>query len=357
MKKKDETLIYWEEIKENVQEKKWKIVLKNILGKFSIISGFLEGFILILVTLNIGDSINQMVYFALLILGGYLCFRSGKHFYYVWKGKQILIYEENNKRVIGQEGAQGSGKTSLMFYIASIMNQPIFTSAPAKINGKMTYKLTTDIMDMKVKLPYKSIIIIDEITLYFDNSLGKFQDNVKTKGLEMQMQLIRHCYDGQMLSASVDMNRVAKRVEEKHGMFRRLLGQKSVNNSFIIDPILKLIGVIFNIDIKTGYRVWTYQTFENIDHKGYIFDLSRQDSEKSPSANHFANLNEIWAFNSGISFEYDDRYFRNLYLKLPKAKLEQWEGLAFKYEELEETGFNSIVKFFKELYPKDSDHK
>ena len=242
-----------------------------------------------------------------------------------------------------------------MFYIASIMHQPIFTSAPAKINGRMTYKLTTDMMDMKVKLPYKSIIIIDEITLYFDNSLGKFQDNIKTKGLEMQMQLIRHCYDGQMLSASVDMNRVAKRVEEKHGMFRRLLGQKSVNNSFIIDPLLKLIGLCFNINVKTGYRVWTYQTFENIDHKGYIFDLSRANADKSPSSNHFANLNEIWAFNSGISFEYDDRYFRNLYLKLPKAKLEEWEGLSFKYEELESTGFNSIVKFFKELY-KEGDY-
>lgn len=348
MKKKD--LIIWEEIQENKEEKKYKKVISYILGKLSIISGLLEGILLLIITLNIGEKIHQIAYFLLIILSGYLIYRSIKHFYYVWKGKQILIYEENNKRVIGQEGAQGSGKTSLMFYVSSIMNQPIFTSAPARINGKMTYKLTTDIMDMKVRLPYKSIIIIDEITLYFDNNLGKFQDNIKTKGLEMQMQLIRHCYDGQMLSASVDMNRVAKRIEEKHGMFRRLLGQKSVNNSFIIDPLLQLIGFCFKLNIKTGYRVWTYQTFENIDHKGYIFDLSRANADKSPSSNHFANLNEIWAFNSNISFEYDDRYFRNLYLKLPKAKLEEWEGLNFKYEELESTGFNSIVKFFKELY-------
>lgn len=348
MKNKD--LIYWEEIEESKKQSKWKRKISYILGKLSVISGLIEGILLLIITLCIGNNINQIVYFGLLILSGYLIFRSIKHYYYVWKGKQILIYEENNKRVIGQEGAQGSGKTSLMFYIASIMNQPIFTSAPARINGKMTYKLTTDMMDMKVRLPFKSIIIIDEITLYFDNSLGKFQDNIKTKGLEMQMQLIRHCYDGQMLSASVDMNRVAKRIEEKHGMFRRLLGQKSVNNSFIIDPLLKLIGKCFDLNIKTGYRVWTYQTFENIDHKGYIFDLSRANSEKSPNANHFANLNEIWAFNSGINFEYDDRYFRNLYLKIPKAELEEWNDLTFKYEELESTGFNSIVKFFKELY-------
>lgn len=351
MKKKD--LIQWEAIDTEIKEdSKRKKIIKKILSFISKYSGWLEAITMLFLALKMKET--SKYWMILLSIAIYMFYRTIKRFYKVWKGKQIIINEELNKRVIGQEGAQGAGKTSLMFYIASILKQPVFSSAPAKINGEFTYKLTDKMLNMDVKLPYKSLIILDEISLYFDNSYSKFQDSMKTEGLERQMQLIRHCYDGQMLTASVDMNRVAKRIEEKHGMFRRLLGQASYRSSFIIDPIINMISDIFRLDIKTGYRVWTYQTFENINHEGYIFDLSRQD--KNTKNSHFANLQEIWAFNSNINFEYDDRYFKKLYLELPKAKLEKWEDLNFNLEQLKDTGFNDVVKFFEKKH-KEEDNK
>lgn len=348
MLKNNKNYVVWEQTEEKKELSKCKKVLKKILSTISTISGLIEATILIIIAFS--QKNNSNYWFIWLIAGGYLLYRYIRNYLRVKKGKAILIWEEMNKRAIGQEGCQGAGKTSLMFYIASLMEAPIFTSAPAKINGQMTYKLTKDIINMDVKLPLFSMVILDEITLYYDNEMSKMLDHAKTEGLEMQMQLIRHCYDGQMLSASVDMNRLAKRVEEKHGMFRRLLGQRKVNNSFIIDPILNIIGKIFKLDLKTGFRVWTYQTFENINHKGYIFDLSMQ--EEDTKNNHFANLNEIWAYNNSINFEYDDRYFKKLYLKLPKAKLDQWKSLDFEYEDLKDTGFENIIKFFEKRYKK-----
>lgn len=351
MLKKEQNYVIWEQTEQKKELSKWKKKFKKILSCISTISGILEASILIVIAFTQKNTNNY--WFLWLIPGCYLLYRCIRNYLRVKKGKAILIWEEMNKRAIGQEGCQGAGKTSLMFYIASLMDAPIFTSAPAKINGKMTYMLTDDIINMNVKVPLYSMIILDEITLYYDNEMSKMLDHAKTEGLEMQMQLIRHCYDGQMLSASVDMNRLAKRVEEKHGMFRRLLGQRRVNNSFIIDPLLMLISKIFKLDLKVGFRVWTYQTFENINHKGYIFDLSRQ--EEDTKNNHFANLNEIWAYNNSINFEYDDRYFKKLYLKLPKAELKQWNSLEFEYDDLKETGFNSITNFFKKRYKKESD--
>lgn len=345
---KQQNYVYWEQIEEPKEESKAKKRIKKILGYISIFSGFIEASIILLIAFNIKNSSEYWL--IPLIIGIIYLYKCISKHWKVRKSKIILMYEEMNKRAIGHEGAQGAGKTSLMFYVASIMNAPIFTSAPARINGVMTYKLTEEIINMDAKLPLFSMVILDEITLYYDNELSKQLNHEKTEGLEMQMQLIRHAYDGQMLTASVDMNRLAKRVEEKHGMFRRLLGQRSVNNSIFIDRFLKFISKIFKLDLKIGYRVWTYQTFENINHKGYIFDLSRQEQDTKNT--HFANLNEVWAYNSSINFEYDDRYFKNLYLRLPKAELKQWQSLTFNYEELKDTGFNSVTNFFKKKYEK-----
>lgn len=348
MLNKDKNLVYWEEIEEPKIETRKRKIIKKIFGYISIFSGFIEASIIISISIKIKETSEYWI--IPLVIGGFYMFKCIQKHWKVRKSKMILMYEEMNKRAIGHEGAQGAGKTSLMFYVASIMNAPIFTSAPARINGQMTYKLTEEIINMDAKIPLYSMVILDEITLYYDNELSKQLNHEKTEGLEMQMQLIRHAYDGQMLTASVDMNRLAKRVEEKHGMFRRLMGQRSVNNSIIIDRILKIISKIFKLDLKLGYRVWTYQTFENINHKGYIFDLSRQEQDTKNT--HFANLNEVWAYNSSINFEYDDRYFKNLYLKLPKAELKQWQSLTFNYEELKDTGFSSVTTFFKRKYEK-----
>lgn len=349
--KNKKNLIQWETIETDIKEdSKLKKIVKKILSIISKYSGWIEAFIFLILTFKVKNSDSNKYWLLLLVITIYMFYRVIKRFYKVWKGKQIILNEQKNKRVIGQEGPQGAGKTSFMLYVASIMNHPVFSSAPCKINGEYTYKLTGDMLDMNVKLPYNSLIILDEISLYFDNSLSKLGKCFETEGLETQMQLIRHCYDGHMLTASVDMNRVVKRVEEKHGMFRRLLGQDGPKGSFIIDPIIEVISYMFGLGIKTGYRVWTYQTFEQINHEGYIFDLSRQ--KENTKNNHFANLNEIWAFNNNINFEYDDRYFKKLYLELPKAPLEKWTDLTFNFEELENTGFTEIYKFFKKKYNK-----
>lgn len=345
---KNKELIEWEELEEETEQKEKNKIIKTIeilLSKISIISGFIESFIFIFIALKIKN--ENMYWLIPLAIGIYLLYLAGVKVYKVWKSKKIIIYEENNKRIIGHEGAPGSGKTSLMCLVASIMNRPIFSSAPLKINGKYTYKLTKEMILMENRLPYGSVIILDEITLYYDNNNSKnLTDEIEC--LEIEMQLIRHFFDGNMLTASVDMNRLVKRLEEKHGLFRHLLGQESINNSFIIDPIIILISNIFKLDVNTGIRKWTYQTFENINHTGYIFDLSRQDASVKNAK--FANLNEIYAYNNNLKFEYDDRYFKNLYLKIPKAELVKWDSLYFNYEELKGTGFKDITNFFEKVY-------
>lgn len=349
MSKKVKNLIIWESAEEIDDIPKWKINFKKILSKISKYSGLIETLFMYLITFKLKAS-GFKYWIILLIITGYFSYRTIKIFYKVYKSKLNIKDEEINKRVIGTSGSQGSGKTSSMFYISSVMKRPIFTSAPAKINGEFTYKLSDKILNMEVKVPYGSIIVLDEISLYYDNSVSKFNSKYESEGLETQMQLIRHCYDGQMLTASVNMNRVSKRIEEKHGMFRHMLGQYSKSNSLFIDPFINIISFIFKLNVKTGIRIWRYQTFENIQYDNYNFDLSNQTA--NTNYNHFANLNEIWAFNSNIDFEYDDRYFKKLYLQLPKANLEKWEHLAFDFEELKTTGFTDIGKFFEKQYNK-----
>lgn len=341
--------IIWEEPNEQKKEdSKLKKRIKKILSIISKYSGLIESILIILLSISIKNDIKYWILF--LGFGIWRLWRYIKNLWIIKKSKLQIIYESKNKRATGNEGAQGAGKTSLMCLIASILNVPVFSSAPIKINGKMSYILTKEILNMYERIPLGSLIIIDEISFYWDNDMSKLVDHAKTQGLEITLQLIRHLFDGYFMSASVDMNRVAKRIEEKHSMFRRLLGQDGLNTSLIIDPIINIISNIFNLDIKTGIRCWTYQTFENIDHKGYIFDLSRQ--EKNVDNKRFANLVEIRAWNSNINFEYDDRYFKELYLKLPKAELKEWPSLKFNYEQLKETGFENIIKIFKDRYEK-----
>ena len=235
---------------------------------------------MLFITFNIKDSESNKYWFLFLAISIWMYYRVIKHTYKVWKSKVNIKNEEQNKRVVGHEGYQGTGKTSLMLYIAYVMERPVFTSAPAKINGEFTYKLTDAMLNMDVRLPYAPMLIVDEISLKYDNTLSTIKDRYKTEGFEFNLQLIRHNNDGYFIDASVDMNRVAKRVEEKHGMFRRLLGQKNVKNSFIIDTFIEFISLCFKLGIKTGYRIWTYQTFETINHENYIFDLSKQTSFK-----------------------------------------------------------------------------
>lgn len=342
-------IIEWEELEEQEEKPKKKNVIVKlieiVLSKISLFSGFIESFIFLMVSLKMKD--NNIYWLIPLAISIFILWKTIVKFWKVFKSKKIIIYEENNKRIIGHEGAPGSGKTSLMCLVSSIMNRPIFSSAPLKINGKYTYKLTKEMILMEERLPYGSMVILDEITLYYDNNNSKnLTDEIEC--LEIEMQLIRHFFDGNMLTASVDMNRLVKRLEEKHGLFRHLQGQENINNSFIIDPIINIISNIFKLDVSTGIRKWTYQTFENINHTGYIFDLSRQDANTDNKK--FANLNEIYAFNNSLKFEYDDRYFKNLYLKIPKAELVKWESLYFNFEELKGTGFKDITNFFEKVY-------
>lgn len=348
MLKSKEAPIIWEEVEETKEDGKIKKIIKRILNIISRYSGLIESIIIILLSLKVKETSNYWI--LLLAFGIFRLYKYIKNEWLIYKGKLQIKYESRNKRVTGHEGAQGAGKTSLMCYTASILNVPVFSSAPIKINGHMTYILTKNIIDMLERIPLGSVIIIDEISFYWDNEMSKLIDHAKTQGLEITAQLIRHLFDGYMLSASVDMNRVAKRIEEKHSMFRRLLGQDGINTSLIIDPVINTVSFIFNLKIKTGIRCWTYQTFENINHKGYVFDLSRQD--KNVDNKKFANLVEIRAWNSSINFEYDDRYFKRLYLKLPKAELKKWPNLTFNFEQLKETGFDNIIKIFEERYKK-----
>lgn len=320
--------------------------MKNLLSLIGRVAGYIDCMILY----NIGDWVYKgglgedkknygLIFWAIALVWLVKCL---KWEWLVFKSKKIIENDGYNSRVLAFEGGQGRGKTSLMCYTASVLTRrvgDIYSNVPVKINKKFAYILDKNHLSMKKRLKENSVVMLDEISLFYHNL-----DLKNEYGTEMLLQLIRHFTNGNVLMASISMSRIPKQLREKVMLFKHMLGQQTKLNSFIVLPIVILISKILKLDLHYGLRCWTYQSFEEIEHENYYFDLSRMDS--STTDKKFANLVNIWAWNSALKYDYIDRFMLGVYLSAPLIEDCRYQSLDYSKDLLRFSGFGRIVDYF-----------
>ncbi len=267
----------------------------------------------------------------------------------VIRSNAIIRDTARNKRVQGFSGPQGSGKTSFMLHSLYVLHsKSIYTNFPCRIRGKYAKQLDENVLEAKQRITDGSILAIDEATLFYHNIMNAAsaseENKVKLYSQQLHQQLLRHFYDGNMFYSSVDITRLPAMLRENIGMTNFMLGQGSVQLSYITGPLLKCIGRLFKIDLHGSIRYWDVQQLERIPENGYTFDLSTQ--EKDTNAKNFANLIRFCCFSSSNRFDYDDRFLRGLYAKLEEHIDTYWKSLSYDEKGLRKLGYGEIIDFF-----------
>ncbi len=289
----------------------------------------------------------------LYIIPVFLLYRVLKWEFTCFKSVDIVKNTAYNRRVQGFQGPQGAGKTSFMLFSMYVLKAPeYYTNFPCKIRGKWCAKLDEAVINMDEKIPVNSVCAMSESTMFYHNLLSdiKKADEVREKLYPQQLhqQIIRHTYDGNFFYDSVDLTRLPQLLRENISMTNYMLGQGSVTLSYIITPILKMLGKLVGVDLRGSIRYWDVQQLERIPEQGYCFDLSTQ--EKTTDDKHFANLVRLSCWDSIYRFEYDDRFLRGLYDKLPEHVQSYWNSIQFLPEELREIGYGQILDWFEKKY-------
>ena len=288
-------------------------------------------------------------YNLLYIIPLVLTYRLAKWEYKAFATKEIIRDTAVNKRVQGFCGFQGCGKTSFMLYNLYVLKAAnVFTNFPCKIRNKFTNMLSNDILNMDKKIPENSAIAISEATLFYHNLLHNVKDietAIDLYGQELHQQIIRHAYNGNMFYDSIDLTRMPQMLRENIGLTNYMLGQKSKTFSFILTPLIISFAKLFGIEIVGNMRIWELQQFEKIPDKQYTFDLSTQT--KTTDTKHYANLLECCAWCDIKHFNYDDRFLKGLYDKLPNALQVKWDTLQFCDKDLRRIGYGFLIDFFE----------
>lgn len=264
------------------------------------------------------------------------------------QSKSIIKETARNKRVQGFSGCQGAGKTSFMLYCAYVLKASnVYTNFPAKLRGKYTNMLDTSVLEMFEKIPDGSLLCLDEITMLYHNLMADTKNNAMLNGMyaqQLQQQIVRHCYDGNMFYSSVDLNRLPQMLKENIGLTNYMLGQGSVTLSYVTGLIVGFVGSLFGLKLHNSIRYWDVQQLERIPEVGYTFDLSRQ--EKDTDTKNYANLIRFCSFTNNNRFDYDDRFLRGLYNKLQPHVNKLWTSLEYDEKLLNEIGYGHLIDFF-----------
>lgn len=323
-------------------------MLRKIFNFLIRVSGLLESIILFSLGVYYCTN-NNYLYLILCVIGVWWAYRWFKHIFKVFSSKEKIIQDSRNFRVVVFEGPQRRGKTSCALYCASVLNKngsPIFSNVPFKIHGNYVNVLNHDIIQLKERLPDNSCGVMDEITLLYHNL-----DKINCYDFELFLQLIGHFIDGNFYMCSVKASRLPQQIKEKVSGCFYMLGQRTINTSLILAKILQTIGnKFFDLKLSIGLRCWAYQVFEEINHENYNFDLSNVETNSSTKIKNFAEIVEIYAFNDVETFEYNDRFFKPLYDKLPLTDLKVFDTLQIDYETLQMTGYKKLVDYFKLKY-------
>lgn len=321
---------------------KIKYIFVSCINWLIRLGGILEGLFLFFVGINLNKS-KGAYYLLVSFLGLFLIYLSLKKIFKVYKSKRIIKNDAYSSRVTCFEGPPGRGKTSLMLYSASCLDTLVLSNVPFKINGDFVYKLDKSVLDLEKAIPEGSCACMDEVTLFYHNL-----DKINCYDFELLLQLHRHFFDGNFYLASVKASRLPQQIREKVSVCKYLIGQHTEYSSFFIGPILYFIfrKCLKIKSINIGFRIWTYQIFEDIDHPNYNFDLSNQTSNTITRSNHFAELVDIYAFNDSVTFEYNDRFMKYLYDRLDKSDLIKYDSLDFTEDSLNGSGYKKLIDYF-----------
>ena len=242
--------------------------------------------------------------YAFLILFVLYLVRIVKGFLKVYHSRCFSDLILDYSRSLGVCGPQGSGKTSLACYLATNKRfSSVYSNVPICLNNKFSFKISEDHLKFKKKFNEYSLVLFDEISLYFDNLSVVKKGSLEEK-LGIFNQFIRHFIDGNFICTSVNISRIPKFIREKLSICINTLGQ-SKYNFLLFNFIYKKI---FKIDYSL--RIWDTLVLRDLQQvqDTYNFDLSNVD-DKINIANKYTFVCCNWL----NSFKYDDRYFKPIY--------------------------------------------
>jgi hypothetical protein len=318
----------------------------NFLGR---ISGILE-IVLLFMFIPSFNSVGSW-YWVFYALPLWLIWVNGKYELKNFLSKGNIRQTEKDFLVEGSEGKQGSGKTSLVACRLSLKNNrtnnKVITNIPMRINGKFTYKVTPKMLNLEERIPNGADVFFDEMVLAYNNKNKKLEfENMQSLAYLFQMYR-QFVIGGNFYGASVSMSRLPKMLRDNFSAYRYMDGLSIIKNSYIIAPILKLIGKILKYDFSYGFFVWRTFLIRDIDHENYNFDLSGLENRKNtPTSTKWAYAEVLVAYNNKGRFDYDDKFMHNIYKKLPLAKLEQYTSLRFDEVDLRNNGYGEFLDFF-----------
>ncbi len=260
---------------------------------------------------------------------------------------KVLDYCLNN-RVIAIKGKQRCGKSSFVCYAASVIKERVYSNIPFKIKGKFTNKLTTDVLSCREAIPEYSTLVVDECNLFYHNlRTNKSNSNDLIFGQAAFCQCVGHFTDGNVFYSATDVDRIPKEIRDNFSCHLQMLEQGTYEFSFIGSFLLRGIGKALGIKrIYTGVRIWHAQHYEKLSEEGYMYDLSNNELTDKFK---FANLMEFACFQSFNSFEYDDRYMKSFYDKLPKHVSVKWEDFKINFADFKNLYDSEIVRFFENI--------
>lgn len=290
-----------------------------------------------------GSKLGWLVYLPL-IFQIYLCI---KYEWLVLKSKNVCNFALDNGRVMGFCGKQGAGKSSFATYLSSFKRfSKVYSNTPIKIRQKYTCVLEKDILNLDKKVPDKSLIMLDEATLFYHNLKSQDNRNLSNElyAQEICSQCIRHFTDGNMFYIGTNLNRLPSVIRENVGVTNFMLGQGSKCISLLTGFAVVMIAKCFGYSFYNGLRFWDVQQFEKIPQDGYIFDLSNQD--KDTDLTKYANLVRVYTFNNPNLFDYNDRFLAGVYQELEEHTDKYWESLDYNHDLLKQIGYGEIIEFF-----------
>ena len=326
---------------------KVKKYLKIVLDNINRFSHWIDVVIFYFLADHLNNTIQNTFIFLVWILPIWQIYRNIKWEWNIWKSRGIIKETAQNKRVQGFAGSQGAGKTSFMLYCSYVLKCPVFSNFPAKVRGKYTNILDEKVLQMEERIPETSLLLIDEATMLFHNLVLDVRNDKTVSKLyaqQLQQQIVRHCYDGNMFYSSVDITRLPQMLKDNIGLTNYVLGQGNITLSLVTGTVLGAIGSFFGIKLYNSVRYWDIQQLEKIPEQGYTFDLSRQ--EKNTDTKNYANLIRFCSWTSKNRFEYDDRFLHGIYKQLPEHVLKEWQSLEFDANLLKQIGYGHILDFF-----------
>ena len=160
------------------------------------------------------------------VLAVFTIYRVIKAYNKVARSKVLAYNYLRNNRVLGLEGKQRVGKTSLACYFIYVLNEESYSNIPLKINGKYTKKLETCHLSCDKKLPEYSVLFIDECNLFYNNlyqEKSSKNNNSTIFGQAMLEQCIGHFTDGNIIYASTDIERLPSEIRKNISSTGRVL--------------------------------------------------------------------------------------------------------------------------------------